>query len=80
MSAREELERYLTFSGHGPERRKALIDAYAHELAEKQRAWAREPEKVLRANVPEQLATVIAAVPIVDAAADLIDPVVLNSE
>lgn len=42
MSAREELEHYLTFSGHGPQKRKALIDAFAHELAEQQRAWARE--------------------------------------
>lgn len=31
-TAREELEHYLTFSGHGPAKRKALIDAFAREL------------------------------------------------
>lgn len=40
MNAREELEHYLTFSGHGPQKRKALIDAFAHELAEQQRSLA----------------------------------------
>jgi hypothetical protein len=35
MNAREELEHYLTFSGQGPRKRQALIDAYAHELAER---------------------------------------------
>ncbi|MER6350635.1 hypothetical protein ABT186_01965 [Streptomyces sp. NPDC001634] len=40
MSARDELDHYLTFSGHGPQKRKALIDAFAHELAEQQRMWA----------------------------------------
>jgi hypothetical protein len=40
MSARDELEHYLTFSGHGPTKRKELIDAFAHELAEQIRGWA----------------------------------------
>lgn len=43
--ARTELDHYLTFSGHGPEKRKALIDAYAHELAEQLRNDAATGDK-----------------------------------
>lgn len=64
MSAREQLDHYLTFSGHGPEKRKALIDAFAHELVEQQRAYARE------VGVPLEDGDIVSAGDVVD----LIDP------
>jgi hypothetical protein len=64
MSARDELEHYLTFSGHGPTKRKALIDAYAHELAEQQRAYARE------VGIPLEDGDLVSAGDVID----LIDP------
>jgi hypothetical protein len=46
--------------------------AIAHELAERQRAWAREPGLTVRIETPELMDSIIRAS--VDLAADLIDP------
>lgn len=77
MSAYKDLEALL---GGTPLARKAIDAAlaeYAHELAEKQRAWARQPGVVVRVEVPELLDSIVRAA--VDCAADEIDPEVSNS-
>jgi hypothetical protein len=69
VSARESIENlWDRATPVGP-----LLDAYAHELAEKQRAWAREPGQVLiTVELPDQLDSIVKAS--VDIAAALIDP------
>jgi len=73
MSARQDLEWQLALSGLEPIEAHRMLDAYAHELAEKQRAQ-RAPAAVLAvmgyAAIWRQA---------VDSSADLIDPEVLNS-
>lgn len=68
MSAGEEIEMNLTLgAGMDPEGAKAMLNAYAHELAEKIRA-----ERYIHDCCPECHAAA-------DACANLIDPEVLNS-
>jgi hypothetical protein len=81
VSAREELFEalFVDFQIRSRDQVNALLDAYAHELAEKQRAWAREPGQVLiTVELPDQLDSIVKAS--VDIAADLIDPEALNGE
>ena len=74
-SLREKLIYFLEYAPHlkdrTPEERRAegarMVDEYAHELAEQQRAWAREP--LTDAGAPEY-----GSVENVIEAADRIDP------
>lgn len=71
MSARDVLLREMTHNHlyMDDDRANELIDAFAHELAEQQRAWAREP--LTDAGAPEY-----GSVENVLEAADRIDPYV----
>lgn len=77
MSARDVLYANLmavntTLSPGDPVVINRLLDAYAHELAERQRAWAEaQSGRELRLE-PEQLPSVVKAA--IGLAADLIDP------